>query len=99
MPDAPTLFRAHKAEREFEIAWPDGTAARLPFRTLRAACPCAMCVDEMTGVRIIRLEDVPEDIAPVKLEPAGNYALRIAWSDGHATGIYPWDRLRSICGL
>jgi DUF971 family protein len=31
------------------------------------------------------------------IEPAGSYAIRIAWNDGHNTGIYSWDHLRSIC--
>ncbi len=31
------------------------------------------------------------------IEPVGNYALRIAWNDGHNTGIYSYDHLRSIC--
>jgi DUF971 family protein len=31
------------------------------------------------------------------VEPAGNYAVRIAWSDGHSSGIYSWDHLRKIC--
>jgi DUF971 family protein len=57
-----------------------------------------MCVDEMTGVRRLRREDVSEDVAPVQLEPAGNYALRIVWSDGHSTGIYTWDRLYDLAG-
>jgi DUF971 family protein len=33
----------------------------------------------------------------VNIEPVGNYALRIVWSDGHAAGIYSFDHLRRIC--
>ena len=95
----PTVFRAHRADREFEIEFSDQVAARVPFRTFRWHCPCAMCVDEMTGVRILKWENVPADIAPVKLEPSGNYALKITWSDGHASGIYTWDRIRQIVQL
>lgn len=96
MSAAPTMFRAHTATREFELAWSDGHAARIPFRTLRWQCPCASCVDEMTGVRVLKWEHVPEDIAPQRLEPSGNYAVKISWSDGHATGIYTWERLRQL---
>ena len=31
------------------------------------------------------------------VEPVGNYAIRINWSDGHNSGIYSYDHLRSIC--
>jgi DUF971 family protein len=31
------------------------------------------------------------------IEPVGNYAIRINWSDGHNTGIYSWDHFREIC--
>ena len=98
MSPPPTIFRAHRDRREFEIAFADGRTARIPFETLRWLCPCAMCVDEMTGVRTLKRETIPPDVAPVKLEPSGNYALRIAWSDGHGTGIYTWDRLYKLAG-
>jgi DUF971 family protein len=31
------------------------------------------------------------------VEPVGNYAIRIDWSDGHKAGIYSWDHFRHIC--
>ena len=33
----------------------------------------------------------------LSVEPVGNYAIRINWSDGHSTGIYSWEHLRQIC--
>jgi len=79
-----------------EIVWPDGRTDRLPFFDVRCACPCASCVDEITGRAILRREAVPADVAPRELHLVGNYALGIHWSDGHTTGIYTWDRLRSL---
>jgi DUF971 family protein len=98
MASSPTVFRAHRDRREFELAFADGRAARIPFRTLRWQCPCARCVDELSGVRILKQEDVPDEITPLALEPSGNYAVRIVWSDGHASGIYTWDRLYDLAG-
>ncbi|MFO0918214.1 MAG: DUF971 domain-containing protein [Planctomycetaceae bacterium] len=98
MSNPPVLFLAHRDRRIFEVGWEGDLSCSIPFKTLRCACPCAVCVDEMTGVRLLKPEDVSEDIAPVRLEPAGNYAIRIAWSDGHSTGIYTWDRLRDLAG-
>lgn len=94
----PVVFRAHRAGQEFEIEFPAGPKSRIPFRMLRWQCPCAMCVDEMTGLRLLQFSAVPEDIAPVRLEPSGNYAVKVTWSDGHASGIYTWDRLRDLAG-
>jgi DUF971 family protein len=36
------------------------------------------------------------DVHPLSVEYVGEYALRFDWSDGHRTGIYPWDYLREI---
>jgi DUF971 family protein len=32
----------------------------------------------------------------VNVEPIGNYAIRIVWSDGHSSGIYSFEHLRKI---
>lgn len=39
---------------------------------------------------------VDEDVHPTAIHYVGRYALQFVWSDGHATGIYPWDYLRRI---
>jgi DUF971 family protein len=39
---------------------------------------------------------VPEDITPRALQSVGRYAIQIEWSDGHDTGIYPFERLREL---
>jgi DUF971 family protein len=54
-------------------------------------------VDERTGIPILKPEDVSEDVRPVRIEPVGRYAIQFHWSDGHATGIYSFDRLRALC--
>jgi DUF971 family protein len=33
----------------------------------------------------------------LSVEPVGNYAIRINWSDGHSSGIYSYDHFRHIC--
>lgn len=79
------------------ILWRDGHESEYTPRYLRIACPCAGCVDEMTGKRILRSEDVPEDVYPLSIEHVGRYALQFDWSDGHRTGIYPFEYLRRLC--
>jgi Mrp family chromosome partitioning ATPase/DUF971 family protein len=61
---------------------------------LRRRCECAACRDEMTGDKILKDEDVPDDVRPVSIEPMGNYAAAITWSDGHDTSIYPYEKIQ-----
>ena len=73
----------------------DGDRAEISARALRQACPCAGCVEEMTGRPLLDPRTVPPDIRPVHLALVGGYGLRVHWSDGHATGIYTFDWLRT----
>jgi DUF971 family protein len=78
------------------IRWADGfDSLHLP-RELRLACPCAGCVDEMTGKRMLVAAVVPADIYPLAIHYVGRYALQFVWSDGHQTGIYPFEYLRRL---
>lgn len=78
------------------LTWPDGHVTRLPASLLRARCPCASCEqrrragDPVWSGRAERLR-----IAGAEL--IGAWGLGLAWSDGHATGVYRWDLLRSWC--
>ncbi|WP_165071735.1 gamma-butyrobetaine hydroxylase-like domain-containing protein [Paludisphaera rhizosphaerae] len=94
MIDPPTNIRAHQAEQILEVSWPDGEVHRLPYRYLRAECPCASCRDEWTGERIIQIEHVREDVKLEGIEAVGSYAIQPSWSDGHSTGIFTWELLR-----
>lgn len=96
MATAPISIKARQEEGVLELQWPHGTF-RLPYRFLRGRCPCASCVNEVTGVRVVDVEDVPIEIAPVKLSFSGNYALKIAWSDRHDTGLFTWEYLDLLC--
>jgi ATP-binding protein involved in chromosome partitioning len=78
------------------ISWSDGKTLRYSNRALRAQCPCASCVDEDTGRRIITLEQVDPQVRVTAYETVGRYAVQFAWSDGHSTGLYPFDTLRKL---
>ena len=97
MSPAPQSLRALKDVGMLEIAWSDGAVYRLPFKLVRSECPCAQCIHEITGERILKPEWIPDDIHPTELGYSGNYALRVVWSDGHASGIFTWERLYGIC--
>jgi DUF971 family protein len=79
------------------VRWTDGHEGVYPPKFLRLQCHCAACIEEWTGRKMLKPESIPDDIRPERLSPVGQYALHIEWSDGHATGIYTFDLLRSIC--
>ena len=85
------------ANGKLSIQWSDGHAGSYQGRDLRLGCRCAACVDEWSHQSLIRPERVPEDVKPLSMEIMGQYALHIAWSDGHNTGIYTYDYLREVC--
>ncbi|MBI4460774.1 MAG: DUF971 domain-containing protein [Acidobacteria bacterium] len=86
------------AESGIQVRWSDDSVTVYPPRFLRLACPCAHCVDEMSGRRILTVASVPQDIHPLAIEPVGRYAICIHWSDGHSTGIYTWEWLYQLAG-
>jgi DUF971 family protein len=88
--------------RGVKIDWKDGHASEYGLDYLRDRCPCATC----TGAHGTPPRQ-PASASPFPMykpalkienaEPVGSYALRIAWNDGHSSGIYSWELLRSIC--
>ncbi|CAG0991686.1 Gamma-butyrobetaine dioxygenase [Myxococcaceae bacterium] len=91
----PTAIR-QEGPRALCIVWADGHRSVYDVRALRLACACARCVDEWTGEGRLDETKVPEDVRPIELHPVGRYAIQIEWSDGHASGIYPFRRLREL---
>ena len=93
-----TPYAINRSDAGLLIEWDQaGHQGFFPARELRLACPCAACVEEMTGRPTLDPATVPGDIRPVSLALVGAYGLRISWSDGHGTGIYTFDRLLMSC--
>ena len=84
-------------DAELKIVWEDEHETVLDFASLRRQCPCAVCKDEWTGEPLIDPASVPDKLAATRAEIVGNYALSFAFTDGHATGIYPFELLRRLC--
>jgi DUF971 family protein len=77
------------------ITFHDGYVARFELMALRRACPCAAC----RGLRDRGEPAWPRQGSPTPLrietaELHGAWGLTIAWNDGHATGIFPFESLR-----
>lgn len=92
----PAGIKLIRDENVLEVQWPEERVARLAGRVLRCDCRCAGCVDEHTGIRILDVDAVPEDLRITGAAMAGNYALKLSFSDGHDTGLFTWDHLYSL---
>ena len=95
MPVPKEIGRAN--QYDMKIIWQDGHDSVYPARDLRLKCPCAGCVDEVSGQMRLIASSVPQGVHPLKIELIGRYAISVQWSDGHNTGIYAFDRLRKLC--
>jgi len=98
----PTRLDLNKTEK-LDIEWQDGLVSSYPLPMLRALCPCAACLtirETGKGRAGVSLQVLPgnhdKPLSVVEAELVGGYALRLEWSDGHATGIYTFDYLREI---
>lgn len=78
-----------------EIEWDDGHHTLYTAAQLRGLCPCARCVNELTGVRMHDAHAVPDDLTHTDVQLVGRYAITIRFADGHDTGIYPFAMLRA----
>lgn len=90
-PQPRKITRSDPSQIEFE--WDNGEKTILSAIELRAICPCAACVDELTGVRRHDPASVPRDLVHSGVRLVGNYAITMSFSDGHGTGIYPFPML------
>jgi len=82
-----------------EIDWEDLVVSSISIQRLRNACPCASCreksLEPPNPLRVLTSSEmVPLRI--IKMEPIGHYAYKITWSDGHNSGIYSIEFLRSL---
>lgn len=78
------------------IGWNQGAETVYPLGDLRYYCPCASCVDEWTGERTIKREQIMAGVTPKRLFSVGRYAMGLEWSDGHKSGIYTYDYLWAL---
>ena len=88
-------FRQRDA-RTLSMLWEDGHRDDFDVRDLRLACHCALCIEEMSGRKLLDPKTVRPDVSPRVISSIGNYAIGIDWSDGHNSGIYSFDHLRSL---
>ena len=87
----PTEITLHQKSQVLEIAYADGKRFRLPAEFLRVYSPSAEVRGHGPGQEV--LQAGKKDVQINAVEPVGNYAVQLRFSDGHDTGIYSWDLL------
>ena len=100
IPPNERLETAELLGRILILHWKDGHRSELPLEVVRRECPCATCGETgRTEQRRSPLHVLPpsgsSDVRAV--QAVGLYALQFFWGDGHDTGIYSFDLLRSLC--
>ncbi len=78
------------------LKWNNGRLWKVGNKELRASCQCALCINEMTGAKMIDESKIRPDIAATQVTPLGNYAIGVTWNDGHSSGIYPYKRIEEL---
>lgn len=85
-----------ESDTEFTIKWSDDSETRYNALFLRRRCPCAMCINEWTGEKMLVDDSIPEDIKINSTAVVGRYALNFVFSDQHDSGIFSFQYLREI---
>jgi ATP-binding protein involved in chromosome partitioning len=85
-------------DRGLTIVFGDGHECFFANNDLRRECPCATCRDYRDrGEDAWPRPDSPPEARIENAELVGGWGISFAWNDGHATGIFPFEGLRSWC--
>ena len=87
----PTEIKLHQKSGILEIAFGDGKSFKFSCEFLRVFSPSAEVRGHGPGQEVLQVGK--KDVTITRVEPVGNYAVQLAFSDGHDTGIYSWDLL------
>ncbi len=90
----PIDIRLHQASRLLEIKFDNATECMLSCEFLRVYSPSAEVKGHGHGNEVLQIGK--EDVNIVAIEPVGNYAVKLVFSDGHDTGLYSWDYLYDL---
>ncbi len=92
--EQPVEITLHQLSRVLEIAFADGARYRLPYEFLRVHSPSAEVRGHGPGQEVLQVGK--QDVSVVSMEPAGSYAMKIEFSDGHDSGLYTWEYLYNL---
>ena len=90
----PTNIMLHKKSHVLELEFDDGATFKLPCEYLRVYSPSAEVTGHGPGQEVLQLNK--ESVNIDDIEPVGHYAVKLAFSDNHDTGLYSWDYLYEL---
>lgn len=90
----PTEIRLSPDKRTLSLHSAGGGIHTLSAETLRINSPSAEVKGHFGQGGTIPANK--HDVTITALEPVGNYAVKITFSDGHNTGLYTWDYLQNL---
>lgn len=93
MNQVPDKIKLHRQSQQLELHF-GGEQFLLPSEFLRVYSPSAEVKGHGPGQEVLQFGK--KDVAITAIERAGNYALKLIFSDGHDTGIYTWDYLYEL---
>ena len=85
-----------ESDREISIKWSDDSETHFSAAQLRRSCPCAGCVNEWTGEKMLDPARISDDLTITHTSIVGRYALNFHFSDSHDTGIFSFKYLRDL---
>lgn len=90
----PLEIKLRKGSRVLDVAFDDGQRFELPFEYLRVYSPSAEVRGHGPGQEVLQVGK--ETVGIERIEPVGNYAVRLYFDDGHNTGLYTWWYLHEL---
>ncbi len=87
----PTEIKLHQKSRILDISFSDGKTFQFPCEFLRVHSPSAEVSGHGPGQEVLQTGKRMVNI--IRIEPVGNYAIQLNFTDGHNTGLYSWDLL------
>jgi len=94
MPPIPTSIKLHRKSRMLEVTFDTGERFELPAEYLRVNSPSAEVKGHGPGQEVLVVGK--REVNIVEIEPVGQYAVRLVFDDGHATGIFSWPILHEL---
>jgi len=92
MTKLPTAINLHKASKTLGLTYGPDEVYKLPAEFLRVHSPSA----EVQGHGKPILQFGKLNVGLSKIEPAGQYALKLTFDDGHDSGLFTWDYLYQL---
>lgn len=90
----PLEIKLHQSSKLLEIKFNNLTECMLSCEFLRVYSPSAEVRGHGPGQETLQIHK--ENIGIENIEPIGQYAIKLTFSDGHNTGIYSWDYLYEL---